>query len=587
MRKKFLAALLSVVTTVGALSGCQSGASSGEVATEPEEVQQDGVPEEAASDGEMESGNFNLDGTLPIVKDAGEMEPIKIAIVLPPERTVATDEMPMVKKIVEDTGIPIEWIEIPSDGSAEKINLMLNGGDYPDVFWNGISSEMAVQYSDQDLFVPTEELIEEYCPRLMEIFGQHPEYKGGSTAPNGHSYGFPYVEEMYGLVLTPGPFLINKNWLDKVGKDVPETVEEWVDCLKAFRDGGDLNGNGVADEVPYSFGMGCDGLFNSYDTFYYFTGAFGSADSVCSGNPQANHLRIVDGKVHFTATDDAFKKTAEFFNMLYQENLIDMDSFSPGPNEDTPLYISKMAGSEAVIGCLGTWAPVNEIVDPAVREQYIALPRLEGDAGKGGVEVNYSEMAETSMVAITNKCKYPEVIAALVDYCMDPEISITLNWGPEGYTYVRGDDGILHFNLDDSDNVILQEGYQSFTEQRANTTPGRGSLIVLSDYYGTVADYTWDAIDLLEGQRQNGKEEIMAEIDAVPKMMLTLDEQKRIAQIYPQIANIVDAFQMNAIMQGNVDALWDKYKQDLLDAGVEELVSTYQTAYERFSSSAN
>ena len=85
MRKKFLAALLSVVTTVGALSGCQSGASSGEVATEPEEVQQDGVPEEAASDGEMESGNFNLDGTLPIVKDAGEMEPIKIAIVLPPE----------------------------------------------------------------------------------------------------------------------------------------------------------------------------------------------------------------------------------------------------------------------------------------------------------------------------------------------------------------------------------------------------------------------------------------------------------------------------------------------------------------------
>jgi putative aldouronate transport system substrate-binding protein len=79
----------------------------------------------------------------------------------------------------------------------------------------------------------------------------------------------------------------------------------------------------------------------------------------------------------------------------------------------------------------------------------------------------------------------------------------------------------------------------------------------------------------------------MAEIDAVPKMMLTLDEQKRIAQIYPQIANIVDAFQMNAIMQGNVDALWDKYKQDLLDAGVEELVSTYQTAYERFSSSAN
>ena len=88
---------------------------------------------------------------------------------------------------------------------------------------------------------------------------------------------------MYGLVLTPGPFLINKTWLDAVGKEVPTTVDEWVDCLRAFKEAGDLNGNGEADEVPYSFGMGCDGLFDSYDTFYYFTGAFGSADSVCSG----------------------------------------------------------------------------------------------------------------------------------------------------------------------------------------------------------------------------------------------------------------------------------------------------------------
>ncbi|MDO5808270.1 MAG: extracellular solute-binding protein [Lachnospiraceae bacterium] len=526
--------------------------------------------------------NFNLDGTLPIVKNADEMDPIEIAIVIPPERTVPTEDLVMVKKIVEDTGIPIKWVEIPSDGSTEKINLMLNSGDYPDVFWNGITSDIAIQYSDQDLFIPTEDLIEKYCPRLTEIYKERPEYKGGSTAPNGHSYGFPYVEEMYGLVLTPGPFLINKTWLDAVGKDIPTTVDEWVDCLRAFKEAGDLNGNGVDDEVPYSFGMGCDGLFDSYDTFYYFTGAFGSADSVCSGNPQANHLRIVDGKVHFTAADDAFRKTADFFNMLYNENLIDMDSFSPGPNADTPLYISKMAGDTAVIGCLGTWAPVNEIIDPDVRSQYVAIPRLEGEAGKGGVEVNYSEMQDTSMVAITNKCKYPEVVAALVNYCMDPEISVTLNWGPEGYTYCKGDDGILHFNLDENDNIILQDGYQSFTEQRANTTPGRGSLIVLSDYYGTVADYTWDAVDLLEGQKENGKEEIMADIDAVPKMMLTLEEQQKIAQIYPQIANIVDAFQMNGIMQGTTDDMWEQYQNDLKAAGVDDLVATYQEAYDRF-----
>ena len=73
------------------------------------------------------------------------MDPIEIAIVLPPERTVPTEDMVMVKKMVEDTGIPIKWVEIPSDGSTEKINLMLNSGDYPDVFW--MESHLTSQFS--------------------------------------------------------------------------------------------------------------------------------------------------------------------------------------------------------------------------------------------------------------------------------------------------------------------------------------------------------------------------------------------------------------------------------------------------------
>lgn len=583
MKEKMLALGLCSTLTVTALAGCGTGGTDAGNGTDASKGTESAIGEESGAEA-ADLSNFNLDGTLPIVKDPSQMEPIKIAIVIPPERTLPTEELVMVKNMAEATGIPIEWVDIPSDGSAEKINLMLNGGDYPDVFWNGITTELAIQYSDQGILVPTEDLIEQYVPRLAEIFKERPQYKGGSTLPDGHSYGFPYVEEMYGLVQTPGPFLINKDWLDQVGKDVPTTVDEWEDCLIAFKEAGDLNGNGLDDEVPYAFGMGCKGLFNSYDTMYYFTGTFGCADSVNAATPQTDHMKIVDGKVVFGAMDEAYLKTVNFFHKLYNEGVIDPDSFSPGPNETTPLYISKMAGSEATIGCLGTWAPVNEIVDPEVRAQYVAVPRLAGENGKGGVEVNMSEMQDTSMVAITDKCKYPEVIAALVNYCMDPEISIMLNWGPEGYTYYKGDDGILHFNLDDSDNVILQEGYQTFTEQRSNTTPGRGSLVVLSDYYGTVADYTWDAVDLLKLQQENGKEEIMADIEAMPKLVLTLDEQTKVSQIYPQISNIVDAFQMDSILNGTGDANWEKYLSDLEAAGVEELISIYQGAYDRYLS---
>ncbi len=571
MKKKMLACMLCLCVCVTA--GCQNTP-----AAQSSQTEQDGGSAEA---GRLD--NFNLDGTLPIVKDSGKMEPITIAVVIGADSSVPTKDKEMTKKITEETGIPIEWQEIPADGSAEKINLMLTSGEYPDVFWNGISSDMAVQYSDQDIFVPTEDLIDQYAPKLAQIFKDHPQYKQGSTTPNGHSYGFPYIEEMHGLVLTPGPFMINKAWLDKVGKQMPATVEEFVDCMRAFKEAGDLNGNGEADEIPYALEFGNDDGFGSFDSFYYFTGAFGMADSVCSGNATANHLRLIDGKIVFAAADASFRKTCDFFHDMYAEGLIDPDSFAPS-GTGTPLYINKLAQPDAVIGAFQCWTPRDNIVDLDVREEYVPLPRLSGPEGKCGNVLNYSEMQDTSMVAITDKCEYPEVIAALVNYCMDPEISITLNWGAIGYTYVKGDDGLLHFNLDENDNIILQNGWQYFSEQRTNTSPTRGSLAVLNEYYDKYVDYTWDAVPILEGQRVNGKEECLEEIPAIPKMMLSLEENNKLSQIYGTIENIVNAYQMDAVMNGTTDEGWDKFKQDLNAAGMEELVAIYQGAYDRYCS---
>ena len=571
MKKKMLACMLCLCVCVTA--GCQNTP-----AAQSSQTEQDGGSAEA---GRLD--NFNLDGTLPIVKDPGKMEPITIAVVIGADSSVPTKDKEMTKKITEETGIPIEWQEIPADGSAEKINLMLTSGEYPDVFWNGISSDMAVQYSDQDIFVPTEDLIDQYAPKLAQIFKDHPQYKQGSTTPNGHSYGFPYIEEMHGLVLTPGPFMINKAWLDKVGKQMHATVEEFVDCMRAFKEAGDLNGTGEADEIPYALEFGNDDGFGSFDSFYYFTGAFGMADSVCSGNATANHLRLIDGKIVFAAADASFRKTCDFFHDMYAEGLIDPDSFAPS-GTGTPLYINKLAQPDAVIGAFQCWTPRDNIVDLDVREEYVPLPRLSGPEGKCGNVLNYSEMQDTSMVAITDKCEYPEVIAALVNYCMDPEISITLNWGAIGYTYVKGDDGLLHFNLDENDNIILQNGWQYFSEQRTNTSPTRGSLAVLNEYYDKYVDYTWDAVPILEGQRVNGKEECLEEIPAIPKMMLSLEENNKLSQIYGTIENIVNAYQMDAVMNGTTDEGWDKFKQDLNAAGMEELVAIYQGAYDRYCS---
>ena len=60
-----------------------------------------------------------------------------------------------------------------------------------------------------------------------------------------------------------------------------------------------------------------------------------------------------DGKVVFSAMDEAFRKTAEFFNMLWNEKLIWNGSFEA----DTSLSFENSLLKEdvATVGSFSTW----------------------------------------------------------------------------------------------------------------------------------------------------------------------------------------------------------------------------------------
>lgn len=611
MKKKVISILLSLTMVAGLLSGCggggsDTGSSSDSGSSTPSENVEDiqeavdsaasaedtGLtPEEQEA---VDAGIIALDGSLPIIKDPAAFEEkygkISMLFINSADRVVPVGELAMVQKWAEDTGVEFDWQSIPGEGAQEKINLMLaSGEDLPDAFWNfgdGKSGNIVVQYADQDVFLPTEGLINEYMPNLKKILDDHPQYRAEITAPNGHTYGFPYIEEMYGLVLTGGPLLINKTWLDQVGKEVPTTVDEWVDCLKAFRDGGDLNGNGEADEIPMATWFGATDSFGSYNMFYRFTGTFGCADSYCGSNAYADHLRLIDGKVTFTAMDEAFRKTAEFFNMLYNENLIWNGSFEA--DESASYKTSLIKEDVARIGCFGTWTD-QEITNLDVHDEYVPLPRLEGEAGKMGFANNYSELQDSSDTAITTTCKFPHVIARFVDYMVgDPAISIQSNWGAEGYNYKLDENGILRTPLDEQGRYVAQQegaDYADFGKARTNSTTARGSMIVLDEYYETVAGYAYDAVQLLEWQRVNGKDEVLEEYDTIPRVMMTVEELTRLAQIQPTVSDIVDRYINTWVTSGVTDDNWNAYLGELEAAGVNDVVSIYQTAVDRSTKS--
>ncbi len=608
MKKRLLAMCLTLSLLVASLAGCGGGGDSStssggtssaagdssvsnSSAAEVDETQYPGLTDQEKE--AVSLGLINLDGTMPIIPDPDAFEEkygkISMFVHYTGSRTRPVTELAMVKEWEELTGIRFEWQDVPYDGVAEKINLTLSaGGDQlPDCFWNfvdGQSSNFVIQYSDQGVFIPTEDIIDNYMPSYKALLESKEEYRKIATAPDGHIYGFPYIEEMQGLVLTPGPFEINADWLEKVGMDMPTTVDEYVEVLKAFRDAGDLNGNGEADETPLAVQFGAHDTFGSNDLFYRFTGCFGQADSYCGGNNYADHLYLdEEGKVAFSATDEAFRKTAEFFNMLWNEGLIWNGSFEA----DTSLSFenSLLKQDVATVGSFSTWGGKASINNIEVRNQYDSLPRLKGESGSTGFRLNYSELQDTSNTAITTNCEFPHVIGLMVEAInSDPKLAVTSNWGAVGSVFVEEEDGFLLKPTDENGNALPQGEFADGQESaRENTTPCRGSFIIQDSYYENVCSY--DAPTLLEGQKANGKEEILEEYadSVLPKVLLTVEESSRISQIQPTISDIVDRYVVDWVLNGVTDESWESYQSELEGAGLADLLSVWQSAVDRYN----
>lgn len=114
--------------------------------------------------------------------------------------------------------------------------------------------------------------------------------------------------------------IINKKWLDNLGLEVPETLDDLYNVLKAFKEQ-DANGNGDPnDEIPIS---GAKGL--SMDLLNPF------------GITDVNGKRMLvaeDGTLSYYPITEQYKEGLKWLNKLYQEGIIDAEAFT---QDDTML----------------------------------------------------------------------------------------------------------------------------------------------------------------------------------------------------------------------------------------------------------
>lgn len=466
----------------------------------------------------------------------------------------------ILKRLEKETGVKIEWTNYQSD-FAEKRNLDISSGDLPDAIHNdGASDVELMSWAKQGVIVPVEDLIKKYMPNLQKVLDEKPEYKSMITAPDGHIYSFPWIEELgegkESIHSVNDMAWINKAWLDKLGLKMPQTTDELVKVLEAFKTQ-DPNGNGKADEIPMSF-INKPGN----EDFKVLFGSFGEGDN-------DDHLIVSnDNKVDFTADNDSYKEGVAFMRSLQEKGLIDSEAFE----QDWNTYIAK--GGEDLYGVYFTWDKNNISKN---KGDYEVLPVLAGPSGQKNVTRTNNVGFSRDRMVITSANKNLELTAKWIDQQYAPLQSVQNNWGTYGD---KKQQNIFAFDKNQKMLKHLPLEGTAPTEIRQKTEVG-GPLAILDSYYGKVTTMPDDAKWRLDILKENYVPYMKNE-SIYPKIFMKEKDLDKIAQIEADMNDYIARKRAEWITKDGIDKEWESYKKELERYGLTEWLTIKQKYYDDY-----
>lgn len=311
----------------------------------------------------------------------------------------------------EATGYTLNIDSLPEKDSADKLNMLFASGsvEYDYVLLSG-TSELKSAYAS-------------YAKRnqILQLDGKIKNYPNIAALDPLCFESVKVDGKIYALGSTGLPFpnannMIRKDWLDKVGMNVPTNKDELYAVLKAFKEKdpgkqGDKNTPFVA--YPETINSGISAMFG----FIY-------------------DYEAVDGKIIDTRLTPTYKSYLEYMNKLYTEKLLDQDyPINKGSN-----VLDKMAAGNSgfYVGWVepGRDAIINGRKAGNADTKVIAIPPLKDTNGKMQTRSN---IGSSNFGFIPASSKNVDAVLDWVNTFLDPTVFESLVNGKEGEDYTVKD----------------------------------------------------------------------------------------------------------------------------------------------------
>lgn len=459
------------------------------------------------------------------------------------------------------TNIRFTFDTPPAESYQERLNLVFASNDLPDVlFGAALSPQQEVTLGSQGQLIPLEGLIEQYAPNFSRMMQEDPELARSITAPDGHIYALPFIDGPRGFGPIPRMW-INRVWLETLDLDTPDTVEDFYNVLKAFREN-DPDGNGQADEIVLSATTVAGGQYpTGFDLTTNMLNAFGFTGTV----------DVQEGTVRYAPVEDGYRAYLAYMNRLYREGLLDQEAFSQSSEQITA------KGNE---GRLGSFTNIGAFIVVGVERQpdYAVMTPLTSAVNDQKFVTQFPRYG-TGTFAITSSNPQPEATMRWVDYFYSREGALFAALGIEGNTfrYIDGGKGY---------EPLAPEGLNQ-EEHRGSVTPDVGTQLPRRhDVVQELEFYKYEETNPLNAYIQKETEEKQRPYvrDAFPIVRFTAEELNQLNFLNTDINSFVSQ-QSAAFIIGREplnDETWATYQQTLERIGVTELVRLHQAAYDRW-----
>lgn len=535
-------------------------ADASEEASAPEDTDAAAAPEEPAAEATdvsvypiCESGEITLtwmEGMIPLSMNA--MEP-------------DNGQNVFFRELEKVTGIDFEFRHENTESFYAKFDLMLAAEDYPDIASAAPAAcaESADAAYDTGIIVRLndyEDLIPNYLAVLNGIEGGY----RNTITDDGNLLCFGQIYDR----LQPSfcGYQVRQNWLDDLGMELPETVDDWHDMLVRFKEektGGaapmDLANTGLAD-------------------MNWFASAYGVNITGATVDEKFHIQR--DGVVACSVIEDGFRNYLETMSAWYDEGLINRDfisgtgfagsGFAP---DEARLAAGESGAFPAMYSMSGTFFADTNQAEPGTFTAMVAQPTLErgvpnkiGDHGK-----NASRIITAAGEIVFADCENVEAAISALDYMYSDAGSLLKNFGVEGETFTYGEDGKPVFT-----DLIVNNPNLDFAIARQVYLRNNGGIFLMDAEEQSISDpYCLTYYDVWNK---------IGEWNLDGNITYTVEESSTRAALMSDIQTYVAEFSAKVISGQTElnDTTWEAYLDTMDRMGINEVTPTIQSAYTRY-----